>query len=111
MGDPLIAGLSIGGIVLFILVLIGIADRHEKRRRKWLDQHGEIVSATVTGIKRKSGEEGGRYYVVTAQWTDSRTGSTYTFRKRKNSRPQYSEGSQIQVVVNQSKPSDYAIKG
>ncbi|HEU5379862.1 MAG TPA: hypothetical protein VFV38_30945, partial [Ktedonobacteraceae bacterium] len=82
MSDPLIAGLSIGGLVLFIIVLIGSADRYEKKHRKWLDQHGEIVSATVTRIKRKWGEEGGRYYVVTAQWTDSRTGSTYTFRKR-----------------------------
>ena len=106
MGGLFIVGL----FLLCIIVLIVIADRHEKRHRKWLDQHGEIVSATVTRIKRKSGDEGGRYYVVTTQWTDPRTGSTYTFSKRKNRRPQYLEGSHIQVVVNQSKPSDYAIK-
>ncbi len=108
MSDLLIGVPFIG--VLFIIVLIVIADRHRKKHRKWLDQNGEIVSATVTRIKRKSGDDGGRYYVVTAQWTDPRTGSTYAFRKRKNRRPQYSEGSQIQVVVNQSKPSDYSIK-
>ncbi|HEY0754173.1 MAG TPA: DUF3592 domain-containing protein [Ktedonobacteraceae bacterium] len=99
--------LSIGVLfLLFIIVLGGIEDRH----RKWLDQHGEIVSATVTRIKRKWGDEGGMYYVVRAQWTDPRPGSTYAFSKRKNRRPQYSEGSHIQVGVNQSKPSDYAIK-
>lgn len=107
MGGPVIVGLVIAGPLLLFIVLIGIAERH----RKWLEQHGEIVSATVTRIKRKWGEEGGRYYVVTAQWADPRTGSTYTFRTRKYTRPHYSEGSHIQVVVNQSKPSDYAIKG
>lgn len=103
-------GLFIAGLFLLLIVLIGLADRRGKSHRKWLDQHGEIVSATVTRIKRRVGEEGGRYYVLTAQWTDPRTGSTYTFRKRKNRLPQYSEGSHIQVVVNQSNPGDYAIK-
>jgi len=107
MGGLYIGGLCIG--VLCIIILLRIADRNAVRHRKWLDQHGEIVSATVTRIKRKSGEEGGRYYVVTALWTDPRTGSTYAFRKRKNRLPQYSEGSQIQVVINQSKPGDYYI--
>ena len=107
MGGPFIVALVIVGPLLLFIVLIGIAERH----RRWLDQHGEIVSATVTGIKRKWGEEGGRYYVVTAQWTDPRTGSICTFRERRNRRPQYSEGSHIQVVINQSKPGDYAIKG
>ena len=104
------AGLLIGVpfilLILFIVIMLVISDRH----RKWLDQYGEIVSATVTRIRRRSGDEGGIYYVVTAQWTDPLTGSTYAFRKRKNRRPQYSEGSQIQVVINQSKPGDYYIK-
>ena len=100
-------GLLLGALVLLcIIVLIVIGARH----RRWLDQHGVNVSATVTSIKRGSDSDGDTYYVVAAQWTDPRTHSTYAFRKRRSRRPRYSEGSQIHVVINPNKPRDYYMK-
>lgn len=103
--------LVVSGLVLYRLV------RRFQRARlvKWLESHGNRITATVTGVRKQlRAEKGGftqrmwdlvPHYEITAQWVDPKTGHVYHFeRAGRGWLPRrYAPGRSVSVLVD---PSD-----
>jgi hypothetical protein len=81
---------------------------------RWLAHHGKQVIALVTSIRHESGKSAWGFsrenYYVTAAWTNPRTGRRYTFWTWiMNSRPAFTQGSLIPVMIDPRHPERYAL--
>jgi hypothetical protein len=97
------------GVLMISLVL------YQVYKINWLKHHGKQIVAMVTTIRRETGKTGWGFsrdnYYVTAQWTNPRTGRTYTFWTWvMNSRPSFTKGSLIPVLIDPRHPERYALK-
>jgi len=81
---------------------------------KWLRSHGKPVVAVVTSIRHETGKAASGFArdnaYVTATWTDPRTGQTYTFWTWiMNSRPLFTRGSLVPVLIDPKNPKRYTL--
>lgn len=81
---------------------------------KWLRSHGKQVIALVTSIRHETGKTASSFSrdnsYVTATWADPRTGRTYTFWTWvMNSRPQFTIGSLVPVLIDPKNPKYYTL--
>jgi hypothetical protein len=81
---------------------------------RWLQSHGRQITAKVTSIRQETGKTAwgfsqDNYYVI-ATWTNPRTGRTHTFWTWvMNSRPAYTKGSLVPVLIDPNHPERYAL--
>jgi hypothetical protein len=95
-----------------VLMIVFIAYQIYKIR--WLRSQGRQIIAVVTSIRQETGKSAGGIsrdnYAVTATWTNPRTGRTYTFWTWvMHSRPVYTQGSLVPVVIDPNNPKRYAL--
>jgi hypothetical protein len=80
---------------------------------RWLTHHGRQVIAIVTSIRQETGKSAWGFsrqnYYVTAAWTNPRTGRRYTFWTWIMSRPAFTQGSLIPVLIDPRHPECYAV--
>ncbi len=98
MDNPLIVAVVFPIVLSIIIVYIGVGI--EGRRRRNLDFHGRIVTATVTDVRLNSSEGYGETHVSTAQWRDPQTGTIYSFQGKGS----YRVGASVQVVFDPHNP-------
>ena len=101
--------LVIGTIVLMIALVA-----YQIHKIRWLPHHGRQIIAMVTSIRHETGKTAWGFsrdnYYVTATWTNPRTGRTYTFWTWiMNSRPTYTKGSLVPVLIDSNNPKRYAL--
>ena len=87
---------------------------YQVHKVRWLRSHGREIVAVVTSIQRETGKTAWGFardnYAVTAIWASPRTGRTYTFWTWvMHSRPAYSPGSLVPVVIDPDNPKRYAL--
>ena len=80
----------------------------------WLRHHGRQIIAMVTSIRHETGKTPWGFprdnYYVTATWTNPRTGRTYAFWTWiMNSRPAFTKGSLVPVVIDPDNPQRYTL--
>ena len=102
--------LIVSGVMLLLLSFIV----YQIRSARWLTHHGRQITATVTSIKRETGKSAWglarENYYITAAWTNPRTGQRYTFWTWiMNSRPPYTKGSLIPVLIDPQNPKCYTL--
>src|SRR5579872_838204 len=100
--------LLVSGVMLLMLSFIV----YQIYSARWLIHHGRQVIAIVTSIKRETGKSAWgltrENYYITAAWTNPRTGQRYTFWTWiMNSRPSYTKGSLITVLIDPENPNCY----
>ena len=83
-------------------------------KTRWLRSHGRQIIALVTSIRQETGKTAWGFsrdnYSVTATWTNPRTGRAHTFWTRVvNSRPGYTQGSLVPVLIDPNNPRRYAL--
>ena len=81
----------------------------------WLRSHGKHIIALVTSIRHETGKTAWGIsrdnYYVTARWTNPRTGRTHTFWTWiTNSRPGFTKGSLVPVLIDPNNPARYALE-
>jgi len=81
---------------------------------RWLRSHGRQIIAMVASIRQETGKTAWGLsrdnYYVTATWTNPRTGRTNTFWTWvMNSRPAYTKGSMVPVLIDPNNPKRYAL--
>lgn len=96
-----------------IALIIGCIT-YQVYKMRWLRSHGKQIIAVVTSIRQETGKTGWGFardnYAVTASWTSPRTGRTYTFWTWvMHSRPAYTQGSLVPVVIDPDNPKRYAL--
>ncbi len=101
--------LASGTIVLMISFVV-----YQIYKIRWLPQHGKRVTAVVTSIRHETGKTAWGLsrdnYYLTATWTNPRTGRTYAFWIWiMNSRPIYTIGSLIPILIDPNHPNRYAL--
>ena len=109
--QPLLLG------TLFVLGMVALMISfvlYQVFRINWLKHHGRQIVAVVTSIRPETGKTGWGFardnYYVTAQWTNPRTGRTYTFWTWvMNARPSFAKGSLIPVLIDPRHPARYAL--
>lgn len=95
-----------------ILILIVAFVFYQIQKLVWLKRHGKRIVATVTSIRPEKGKtqfgSPRENYYVTARWTSPRTGRTYTFWTWiMGTRPAYTQGSLVSILVDPSNPKRY----
>lgn len=80
----------------------------------WLRSHGRQIIAMVTSIRHETGKTAWGFsrdnYYVTATWTNPRTGRRHTFWTWvMNSRPAYTKGSLVPVLIDPNNPKRYTL--
>ena len=83
-------------------------------KTKWLRSHGRQIIAMVTSIRQETGKTVSGFsrdnYYVTATWTNPRTGRKHTFWTWvMNSRPAYTQGSLVPVLIDPNNPKCYTL--
>jgi uncharacterized protein DUF3592 len=86
------------GIALFIRMI---------SKSLWLKQHGTRIIARVASTAFVPG--GGISKMITAQWTDSRTEQTYTFRSLVPMTSRVKIGETVDVLVDPDNPKRYSV--
>ena len=81
---------------------------------RWVRSYGRQIIAIVTSIRQETGKTAWGFsrdnYYVTATWTNPRTGRTHTFWTWvTNSRPMYTQGSLVPVLIDPNNPERYAL--
>jgi hypothetical protein len=102
--------LLVSGLVTLVVALVA----YQIYQMRWLSHHGRKVIALVTSIKQETGKSPWGFardnYYVTAAWTDPRTGRRYTFWTWiMNSRPSFTKGSLIPVLIDPGNPECYTL--
>ena len=87
---------------------------HQIYKIRWLRSHGRQIIAMVTSIRHETGKTAWGFsrdnYYVTATWTNPRTGRTHTFWTWvMNSRPAYTQGSLVPVLIDPNNPKHFAL--
>ena len=101
--------LAVGTVALMIAFVV-----YQIYNLRWLQHHGRQISAMVTSIRPETGKTAWGFsrdnYSVTAIWTNPRTGRTYTFWTwTMNSRPAYTKGSLVPVLIDPKNPKRFAL--
>jgi len=101
--------LALGTVALMISLVV-----YQIYKIRWLPRHGKQITAVVTSIRHETGKTAWGFsrdnYYVTATWTNPRTGRTYAFWTWiMNSRPMYTKGSLVPVLIDPSNPNRYAL--
>ena len=101
--------LATGTIALLLALII-----YQIHKIRWLSLHGQQITAKVTSIRHETGKTAWGFprdnYYLTATWTNPRTGRTYMFWKWIiNTRPAYTQGSLIAVLIDPANPKRYEI--
>lgn len=101
--------LASGTIALMIIFVA-----YQIYKTRWLRYHGRQIIAMVTSIRHETGKTAWGFsrdnYYVTATWTNPRTGRRYTFWTWiMNSRPAYTQGSLVPVLIDPNNPKRYAL--
>jgi hypothetical protein len=101
--------LSSGMIVLLIAFIA-----YQVYKIRWLRSHGKQIIAVVTSIRQETGKTAlgisRDTYYVTATWTNPRSGRRQTFWTWvMHSRPLYSQGSLIPVLIDPNNPKRYVL--
>ena len=98
------------GLTILMVSLVA----YQMYQVRWLAHHGRQIIAVVTAIRHETGKspwgiERENYY-ITAAWTNPRTGQRYTFWTWvMNSRPSYTKGSLIPVLIDPGNPACYTL--
>ena len=98
----------VAAIVALMIVLVV----YQIYKIRWLRSHGRRIIAVVTSICHETGKTAQGFprdnYYLTATWTSPRTGQTYTFWTwMMNSRPVYTKGSLVPVLIDPTNPMRY----
>lgn len=101
--------LALGAMFLMISLVV-----YQIYQARWLGHHGRQVIAVVTAIRHETGKSAWGFsrenYYVTAAWTNPRTGRRYTFWTWiMNSRPTFTPGSLIPVLIDPKNPKCYTL--
>jgi uncharacterized protein DUF3592 len=101
-------------LVLATLALISTFVVYQVYRFRWLTSRGRQISAMVTSIRHETGKSAwgisSDNYYLTATWTDPRTGRTYTFWTWiMNSKPTFTKGSLVPVLIDPKNPKRFAL--
>jgi len=101
-------------LVLGILALMISFVVYQNYQITWLRHHGRQIIAMVTSIRHETGKTAWGFsrdnYYVTATWTNPRTGRTYAFWTWiMNSRPAYTKGSLVPVLIDPNNPKRFAL--
>src|SRR5438105_3646497 len=98
------------GTLALVIALVA----YQIYRIRWLPSHGRQIIAMVTSIRHETGKTAWGQprdnYYLTATWTNPRTGRMYTFWTWIiNSRPAYTQGSLVPVLIDPKNPEHYAL--
>jgi hypothetical protein len=101
--------LALGTIALMIAFVA-----YQIYKIRWLRYRGSQITAKVTSIRQETGKTAWGFsrdtYSVTTTWTNPRTGRTHTFWTWvMNSRPVYTKGSLVPVLIDPNHPERYAL--
>ena len=101
-------------LITATMALMIICIVYQVHRVHRLRSHGRQIVAVVTSIRQETGKTAWGFardnYAVTARWTSPRTGRTYTFWTWvMHSRPAYSPGSLVPVVIDPGNPKRYVL--
>ena len=98
----------VGAFVLaFIIFIIGLATLSSRRKTGRLSKH---IVATITQIQVEAGGLSS-WWVVTAQWLDTQTGQTITFRSTHlKFRPHKQIGEGVAVDFDPRNPTHYRME-
>jgi hypothetical protein len=112
MDQYLFLGLFLVGSILLLFVAFVL---YQLRTLVWLKRHGRRIVATITSIRRETGKTSfgppRDNYAVTAQWTNPRTGRTYTFWTWiMEGRPAYTQGSLVSILIDPGNPKRYIME-
>ena len=111
MRDPLLLDTL---LVLATLALTSAFVVYQVSQVRWLTSHGSQISAMVTSIRHETGKTAWGFsrdnYSLTATWTHPHTGRTYTFWTWiMNSKPAYTKGSLVPVLIDPNNPKRFAL--
>jgi len=115
-GDMWLSSVLLGSLGLPIVTvgsgLVLVAWRRQRVIR-WLRQHGQHITATITGVQHnQSIEINGRFpYQVTCQWQNPANGQSYAFASDnfRNDPSPYIPQKTIQVVIDPNNPKRYYV--
>jgi hypothetical protein len=93
-------------VIAIIGVGIGVLARTMNKTR-WLKQHGTPIIATVTDSIFVAGT--GTAKIIVAEWTDSRTNTTYQFRSYAPLSANVKLGESVDVLIDPDNPERYTI--
>ncbi len=101
-------------LVLATLALTSAFVAYQVYQFRWLTTHGRQISAMVTSIRQETGKSAWGFsrdnYYLTATWTHPRTGRTYTYWTWiMNSKPAYTNGSLVPVLIDPKNPKRFAL--
>jgi hypothetical protein len=102
----LFASATIALVITFVV--------YQMYKTRWLRSHGKQIIAMVTSIRHETGKTAWGFsrdnYYVTATWTNPRTGRTHSFWTWvMNSRPAYTQGSLVPVLIDPNNPKHFAL--
>jgi uncharacterized protein DUF3592 len=102
MNLPLVTSVIVGLVVLFVIVLIILSRRRSRSGRQ--------IQATITRVQVEAGSLSS-WWVVTAQWSDPRTGQIATFRSHHlKLPPKQHPGESITVFIDPYDPTRYRME-
>ena len=98
------------GLMALTIALVG----YQIYTFRSLQHHGRQITAMVTSIRHETGKTAWGFlrdnYYVTATWTNPRNGRRYTFWTWvMNSRPAFTQGSLVPVLIDPNHPERYAL--
>jgi len=94
--------------VLVVIVAAGvIVFSRTMSKSRWLKQHGTRVIARVTDVAFAAGSSNPK--MLTAEWTDTRTDRTYTFRSLVPATFRVKIGETVDVLVDPDNPERYSV--
>ena len=101
--------LASGTIVLMIAFIA-----YQIYKIRWLRLHGRQIIAVVTSIRQETGKTAWGIardtYYVTATWTNPCNGRRHTFWTwAMHSRPLFTQGSLVAVVIDPNNPKRYVL--
>ena len=96
----------ITALVVFVAAGVALFSRTISKSR-WLKQHGTRVIARVTDVAFAPGSSNPKMF--TAEWTDTRTDRTYTFRSLVPATFRVKIGETVDVLVDPDNPERYTV--